>query len=445
MAKVYPFRALRYDPARVAPQQVVTQPYDKITPQMQERYYARDPHNLVRIELGKKHLQDNESENVYTRAATDFRAWRQSGIFRQDAQPSLYSYVQRFSVPGSGREQERRGFIGLGQLEDYSAGVVFRHEQTLARPKADRLELLRATRAHFGQLFMVYSDLQREIERVLSPAGPPDIDLKDEYGVCHQVWKVSDAPTVQRVTRAMADKKLIIADGHHRYETALAYRNERREEARTVAASAGGSGSSPAAAYEAPYERVMMTFVNMDNPGLIILPTHRVIQGLPSFSSEAFIKGAADYFDIEEVTAGLDEKRAAELLRDAGHKGTVLLVLTAGRAFLFQSRPGIGRDRMGGLSSQQQELDVVKLHKLLLEGVLRISEEEVREQKYVTYFRDTAEAMAKAKAGADAVFLMNSARMEQVRDIAFAGEVLPQKSTDFYPKLLSGLTVYALD
>lgn len=451
MAKVYPFRALRYDPARVALQQVVTQPYDKITPGMQDRYYASNPHNLVRIELGKKHKEDTESENVYSRAAKHLRDWRQSGVFRQDATPSLYTYVQHFSLPGTGGEQERRGFIGLGQIEDYSAGVVFRHEQTLAGPKADRLKLLRATRAHLGQLFMVYSDPASNLESSLSPTGAPDIDVEDEYGVRHQAWKVSDPGKVQSVVSAMADKKLIIADGHHRYETALAYRNECREQARTAVAGAkpGGTvanGPLPTGCPpDAPYERVMMTFVNMDSPGLVILPTHRVIQGLSSFSVESLLKGAADYCAIEEIKGELPEQRATEMLREAGKQGTALLVLAGGRSFLFRAKPGAGRERMPTLSPRQQELDVVKLHKLLLEGVLGISEEEIREQKYVTYLRDTTEAMAKAKAGANAVFLMNPARMAQVRDVAFAGEVLPQKSTDFYPKLLSGLTIYALD
>ena len=164
MAHIEPFRALRYDPTRVSIPQVVTQPYDKITPEMQDGYYAASPHNLVRVILGKEHASDHTGENRYTRAAQSFQDWRQQGIFLQDAQPSLYLYVQRFTAPGGTAELERRGIIALGRIEDYSAGVVFRHEQTLAKPKADRLELLRATRAHFGQLFMLYSDPAGEID-----------------------------------------------------------------------------------------------------------------------------------------------------------------------------------------------------------------------------------------------------------------------------------------
>ena len=189
----------------------------------------------------------------------------------------------------------------------------------------------------------------------------------------------------------------------------------------------------------------MMTFVNMDRPGLVILPTHRVIHGLPSFKAETFLKGAAGYFDIAAVAGELGAQRASELLRDAAAGGTALLVLTGGHAFLFRAKLGAGLEHMPGLSSRQQALDVVKLHKILLEGVLEISEEDIREQNHVSYVRDTSEAIGKAREGAHIVFLMNPVTIEQVRDIAFAGEVMPQKSTDFYPKLLSGLTLYALD
>src|SRR5215831_1531455 len=167
MAHIVPFRALRYDPKRVNPAAVITQPYDKITPEGQDRYYAISPYNLVRLILGKREPADNEQQNVYSRAANFFSDWRRQGIFLQDPQPSLYVYSQRFTVPGTSTMAERRGFIALGRVEDYSAGVVFRHEQTLAKPKADRLQLLRSTRAHFGQIFMLYSDPSAEIETAL--------------------------------------------------------------------------------------------------------------------------------------------------------------------------------------------------------------------------------------------------------------------------------------
>ncbi len=452
MAHIEPFRALRYDPARVALPQVVTQPYDKITPEMQEHYYAASPYNLVRVILGKKQASDHPGDSTYTRAANFFRDWRRQGIFLQDPQPAIYLYGQRFMVPGAKVEMQRRGIIALGKIEDYSEGVVFRHEQTLAKPKADRLELLRATRAHFGQLFMLYSDPAGEIEGLMNPGDSPDLEILDEYGVLHQVWRIPDPGVIQMVQSRMRAKKLVIADGHHRYETALNYRNEQR--------AAGGKTPSradldqtpdnpsdrSAAGSLPPYELVMMTLVNMDSPGLAILPTHRVVHGLPSFSAERFREGASAYFSVEEVDSAVDASRAAVILREAGRIGTCFLAVTADRVFLLDRPKSVSPHLFAGWSLRQQALDVVQLHKCLLESVLGISEEAVREQKNVGYIREMGEAMAEARnRNANVAFLMNPARMAQVRDIALAGEVLPQKSTDFYPKLLTGLTIYALE
>jgi uncharacterized protein (DUF1015 family) len=433
MAHIQPFRAFRYDPSRVDPAQAVTQPYDKITPAAQERYYAASPYNLVRIILGRREENDNPANNVYSRAAASFREWRQAGVLRQDPLPSIYGYSQRFRAPGFGAELERRGFIALGRIEDYSSGVVFRHEQTLAKPKADRLDLLRATRAHFGQIFMLYED-SGQVDSLLTSDTRPEISVTDEYGVVHTLWPVTDAKLIAEVQAAMQDKKLIIADGHHRYETALNYRNERR--------AAEGSQASAAS----PYEYVMMTFVNMNSPGLLILPTHRVVHSLPSFSDEEFRKAARPFFDIDEVEAELDAAKAAVILREAGRSGTSILAVTANRGFLLHHPNPAAAAVFAGLSLSQQALDVVQLHKCLLEKVLGLSEESIRNQQNISYVREAAEAIALVRGGgANVSFLINPCRVKHVRDIAFAGEVMPQKSTDFYPKLLSGLTIYALD
>ena len=431
MATISPFRALRYARERVAASRVVTQPYDKITPEMQERYYEASPYNLVRIILGKRQPGDGEGDNVYTRAAASFQTWRQAGILCPDPEPSLYAYSQSFTVPGTRTRAERRGFIGLGRIEEYSGGIVFRHEQTLAKPKADRLDLLRATRAHFGQIFMLYCG-SGEVDVLLASSSAPDIEVTDEYSVLHRVWKVCDPAIIRQVQEYMHGQKLIIADGHHRYETALAYRNERR-----------AAVTNPAAA---PYDFVMMTFVDMNRPGLVILPTHRIVFGLPSFSSAQFQADARRFFNVEEADAGIDAARGIAILREAGHAGTALLAVTADRAFLMHTPKERGTSRFAGFSLRQQALDVVQLHKGLLEGVLKISEEAVRNQQNVSYCREAEDGLAQVRSGqAQIALLMNPVRMEQVRDIAFAGEVLPQKSTDFYPKLLSGLTIYALE
>jgi uncharacterized protein (DUF1015 family) len=463
MAIISPFQAWRYDPERVPVQLAVTQPYDKITPAMQERYYQASPYNLVRIILGKRLPGDGDAESVYTRAAASFQNWRQTGVLRQDPEPSIYRYSQTFRVPGDVPEgaagnqarAERQSFIALGRIEDYSAGVVFRHEQTLAKPKADRLDLLRASRAHFGQIFMLYSGAGK-VDALLDSAAAknaaknnaPDIDVTDEYDVVHRVWKISDPSVIASVQRQMRDQKLIIADGHHRYETALTYRNERRAAAETAT---GLKVDAPA-----PYDSVMMTFVDMDRPvkdrpikdrpGLVILPTHRLVFGLPSFSPAQFQAETRKFFNVEEVDAGIDAARATAILQDAGHAGTALLAVTAENAFLLHSPKAVGTALFGNLSLRQQSLDVVQLHKCLLEGVLKISEEAIRNQENVSYCREAAEALVQVQSGkVQIAFLMNPVRMEQVRDIALAGEVLPQKSTDFYPKLLSGLTIYALE
>jgi uncharacterized protein (DUF1015 family) len=436
MADILPFRALRYNLQKVSAKQVVTQPYDKITAAMQERYYSASPYNLVRIILGRRESTDNTADHVYSRAAAYSRDWRANGILAQDASPSIYACSQTFTSP-SGASFERRGFIALGRVEDYSAKVVFRHEQTLAKPKADRLDLLRATRVHYEQLFLLYED-SGEIDSLLAPNTAPTIDVTDEYGVVHRVWRVSDAGLIRSVREKMRDKKLVIADGHHRYETALNFRNESR--------AASGTGSKA----QAPYEFVMMTFVNMNNPGLLVLPTHRVVHSLPSFSVDEFQNSSRAYFEVEEVDATIDGARATSLLRERGGAGTALLAVTASRAFLLHSPKAAGAKFFSGLSARQQALDVVQLHKCLLEGVLGLSEESIRNQQNLSYVREASEALALVrgtggKEAADVAFLMNPCPVQQVRDVAFAGEVMPQKSTDFYPKLLSGLTAYALD
>jgi uncharacterized protein (DUF1015 family) len=452
MATISPFRAWRYAPERAPIAQVVTQPYDKITPAMQDSYYQASPYNLVRIILGKRLDGDAASENVYTRAAAAFRDWRGQGVLRQDGEPSLYRYTQSFKVPGQQAVAERQGFIGLGRIEEYSAGVVFRHEQTLAKPKADRLDLLRATRAHFGQIFMLYGGSGR-VDGLLAAAagGSADIEVTDEYYVVHRVWRVSDPAVIGAVQEQMRDRKLIIADGHHRYETALAYRNEVSGQYSRGQNRRENDQRPDAAQSWLPQDWVMMTFVDMDAPGLVILPTHRVVFGLPASRIAEFPTTVRKFFNVEEVDATIDAARAGAILRNAGQAGNALLAVTGDRAFLLHTPKAIGTTFLGDLSLRQQTLDVVQLHKCVLEGSLHISEDAIRNQQNVAYFREAGEALAQVRGGqsgagtAQMAFLMNPVRIEQMRDVAFAGEVMPQKSTDFYPKLLSGLAVYALD
>ncbi|MGZ4828948.1 MAG: DUF1015 domain-containing protein [Candidatus Angelobacter sp.] len=434
MAEIIPFKALRYDPDQVKLEDVLTQPYDKITPEMQSKYYERSTHNLVRIILGKAGETDTDAFNVYTRAAEYLHDWRSSGILKQDPEPGIYAYFQTFTIPGTRDLAERRGLIALGRIHDYADGVVYRHEQTLSKPRADRLNLLRATRAHFGQIFMLYSDPSYEIDTLLKSRieEDPDISLLDEYETLHRVWRVHDSVLIQGVQQKMLDKKLLIADGHHRYETALAYRNERRAE----------SGSSDP---NAAHEFVMMTLIPMESRGLVILPTHRIVHGLPDFDRERMLEAAGQFFDIDRIDLRTETRSATTLLGQAGEHGTAFVAVTRQGPYLMRAKPDAVQRALGQVPSLQRDLDVVQLHRLMLERVLGISEEAIRNQENVRYERDAFEAISWVRQGANVAFLMNPAKIEQVRDIAFGGEVLPQKSTDFYPKLLSGLAIYALE
>jgi len=440
MARIYPFPALRYNPAKVKVEDVVTQPYDKISPALQQKYYERSPFNLVRVILGLPEAGDDDQNNVYTRAAASLKQWRKEGVLLADHTPSIYAYSQTYAVPGEpGAVRERRGFIALGEVVPYEEGIVFRHEKTLSKPKNDRLNLLRATRAHFGQIFMLYSDPVHSAEKLLFAANvPPDVEVTDDYGVVHRVWRVEDAATLNMVTAAMADKKLIIADGHHRYETALNYSREHKPE--------GTADRDPRGMYQAPAypeAALMMTFINMDSEGLTILPTHRVVHGLENFSAQDFVSNAAEFFTIEKLPADANAKAVLESGADGAGR---FFVATAEGNWLLTSKPETLAAALPEYSDRQRKVDVTVLHGVILEKLLGLTQESIANQTNLSYVRDAAEAQQMVASGkAQVAFLMCAATLDQLRDVAFAGEVMPQKSTDFYPKLLSGLTIYALD
>jgi uncharacterized protein (DUF1015 family) len=413
LAIIKPFQPFRYSAEAGDPSKLVTQPYDKIDSAMQARYLAASPYNLVRVLLGERHSGDGESDNVYTRAAGYLNDWIREGILKQDPVPGLYIYFQDFEVPDSGERLTRKGFIGLGKIEDYSAGIVYRHEQTLAGPKKDRLELLRHTRSHFGQIFMLYPDRAGAVDQMIdqSAAGPPLLDMLDEYQVRNRVWAITDPTRIGRIQDLMGPMKLLIADGHHRYETALAYRNENPD--------------VDAAQF------VMMTFVNMYAPGLKILATHRVLRNLSKFDPIHFFQ--------EAVAAGWSVGACASV-------GTLKHRLASPARQLVQ----IGVVAKGELRLMQRarkdgELDVPVLHHDVLGGILGIGEEEVRDEKFIKYVRGIDAAVAEVNQhGAQVAFLLEPTPIDDMARIAFAGGVMPQKSTDFYPKLLSGVTIYRL-
>jgi uncharacterized protein (DUF1015 family) len=403
LAHIHPFQPYRYTDAAGPIDRLVTQPYDKISPAMQARYLAQSPYNLVRIILGERFPTDDEKTNVYTRAAAYLEHWIHSGILARDPEPAFYAYFQSFQLPNSSEQFVRKGFIGLGPVEEYSAGIVHRHEQTLSGPKKDRTELLNHTKAHFGQLFLLYADPELAVDRLLDQAAQaePLAEINDEYNTLHRVWRIADSAPVAAIQQIMADKKLLIADGHHRYETALAFRqaNPHLKDAK----------------------RVMMTFVNMHSPGLKILATHRVVNGLPDFQPDDFLSALplrtlGSLAELEQVFATPAPERVRSGIAIGGRPQIYLL----------------DRERRPG------ELDVRVLHEELLAGALGIGEEAVRDEKHIRYVRGFDVGAAQI------AFFLEPTTIEQVAGVAFGGGVMPQKSTDFYPKLLSGLTIYKL-
>jgi uncharacterized protein (DUF1015 family) len=479
MARLYPFRALRYDPTRVNMTDVVTQPYDKITPAMQEAYYAASPYNLIRVILGKHHPTDTDADNVYTRAAATLKAWRAEAILKEESDPALYGYSQTYKVPGTEEIRERRGFIALGHLYDYADQVVYRHEQTFPKHKSDRLALFKATRAYCEQIYMLYSDPTFTAENIIFDSGAaPDLEITDEYAVIHKLWKLTNPTLIQQVLNTMADKKLIIADGHHRYETSTTYMHERaaelaateldhtatdhtatdqvpqgfslgshslKKEEGALAPEAAANLPTPAF----PEAAMMMTFVNMDAPGITILPTHRVAFGLSDFNGRDFAASASAYFTVTEIhpTKSSHYPGAPALLQRLNDTpGIAFIAATRDGDFLLVPKPEAIAPLLAGLSDRQKQLDVTQLHRVVLDKLLGLSEETVRAGSHIRYLREPTDALQQLGCGnADAVFLIKPVTLDQMRDISLNLEVMPQKSTDFYPKLLSGLAMYTLD
>ena len=476
MAKIYPFRALRYDTQKVRMEDVVTQPYDKITPAMQQAYYDRSKYNLIRVILGRKEPGDTDAfapdagstpqHNVYTRAAESLASWRKKGILREEGEPALYGYSQTYTVPNTNEVRVRRGFIALGHLYDYAEQVVYRHEQTFPKHKSDRLALFKATRAYCEQIYMLYSDPAFTAEQLIFGVGDggaadgssenaADLEIVDEYDVVHRVWKLSDPRLINLIATAMQDKKLIIADGHHRYETSVTYMKERAAElgiALTPAAAADleHDDESPSNLADEPHGQMMappfpeaammMTFVNMDAPGITILPTHRVVFGLKTrvvggeaWSPMELVRNAEQFFDITHLRSPDESVPNLNMLNSTPdvafiavtREGNKLFVAKpdAVEAFLARTHPEI--------SKRQASLDVVQLHNVVLEGVLGLSHESIANLENIRYLRDAKEAVAQVHAGdADVAFLIKPVTLDQLRDISLSGDVMPQKSTD---------------
>ena len=425
MVEVVPFNGLRYNEEKSGPlAELIAPPYDVIRPNMQEELYARNPYNVVRLILGKQFEDDNDSNSRYTRSAKDFTDWQSKDILKEDAEPSFYVYSQEYTF--NGQTNNRIGFFARVRLEDFDKGNICPHEMTLAKAKRDRAQLIRACRANFSPVFSLFSDPGGTIDGKLAKIieQPPLTEI-DEDSVIHRIWKVNDTETVQFLSGSFKDKKVYIADGHHRYETSLAYHKEHGAEV-------------PDSAH------VMMFLTNLDAQSLAIYPTHRQLKCPAPFNRQTFIKQLEPYFNVESLPKDQTANQLTARLEKAGKDGVAFCAyLGQGNALLLKLKdiehvvPFMEDD-----SNDLKVLDVYQLHTLVLRELLGIDTRKPEHQQYITYNVRTEESMANVDAGTlDLVFFMNATRMDQVRQLAEKGIRLPQKATYFYPKLLSGLVI----
>ncbi len=433
MAYIRPFRGLLYDTEKIADlSEVTAPPYDVIGPRMQEELYARSPYNVVRLELNRA-----PGEERYAEAARTLEKWRGEGILARDKRPAFYRYVQDYEVPGTGGLRKRRiGFFALVRLEPFEAGVVLPHERTLPKAKADRLELMKRTSTNISQVFTFYGDPGGKVDGALRAAAPsrPDVSFTDDVGVVHELARIDDEATLSKVSGLLAEKQLFIADGHHRYETALNYRDWRRER----------DDGYPDRDRGFDFLEIYLT--NMDHDGLSVLPIHRVVHSLEGFSAESFLGKMAETFEISEAPGG-DRAALLEALGKSDGR-TAFGVALAGRPFMtarLKEGLDVARRLEGRVAPVAQDLDVARLHSLVLEDVLAIDQEAILRQTNVRFDADRDRALDSLEKDAQVVFVMNPTRIEQVRAVAGEGEKMPQKSTFFYPKLLTGLVMNPLD
>lgn len=441
MAKIEPFPGLRYNPQKIKElDKVVTVPYDQIKGDMQDRYYNAHPYNYVRLIFGKIFPEDTSANNRYTRARDTFNKWQEEEIFIQDEKPALYFYEQRFSL--SGKTMTRRGFIALLRLEDFESGIVLPHERTLSKPKADRFELMKATKCNFEQIFLIYPDPEMRINQLLAESREesPIIQLEDsDYNCHHIIWRVIDQEAIKKIKEIMEEKSVFIADGHHRYETSLNYRNLMTE-------------LHPDCSSDAPFNYRMATFINIDDSGLVILPTHRLIKNLPAFDREKFFSDASRYFNVTAFPFGISnesqvvEKIIAELNLRSNKHAFGFFCNDEHYYLLTLKHEEIMDDKLPDRFVEYRKLDVTILHTLLIEEVLGITKKMVEQEENISYIRDPLEGIKSVKEGKyQLLFLLNPTQIHQVSSIASNKEKMPQKSTDFYPKLLSGLIMYKME
>ena len=436
MAEIAPFRGILYRPEQANDSDVsslLAPPYDVITDTQRQALAARSPHNAVHLILPKDRA-GGDSDEKYDVAGHTLRSLLATGALARDSVPALYRYHQVFTPPGvrDGTTIVRRGLICRIRLHRFAEGVVLPHERTLAGPKLDRLKLKRATRTHLSQVFGLYDDSDRATDAAFVPveSNPPDLHGTTDDGVSHRLWRLTDPAAIARVARLLRDKRIYIADGHHRYETMLALRDEWRAEP-------GYRGPDSAAEYGSIF------LCNARDPGLVVFPTHRVLHSLPGFDLDALLRKLAAHFDIADGVITSVEATQAQLAQH-GQRGPSFLLCSGGRS-LYLTRRADAANAVPG-PAVLRDLDVTVLHSLVLEQALGIDRAAQEAQTYLRYLKDFGQALAAAQARENqAVFLLNPTRVDQVMSVAEAGEVMPQKSTYFYPKIASGIVLNPVD
>ena len=431
MANLKPFSGIRYNPEKVGDiANVISQPYDRIRHGLQDQYYNRSEYNVVRMILGKEHEGDHVNENVYTRARNFLSIWLAKGILKYEDKPALYVYHQEFEL--NGETIVRKAVIGALELARFEEGIVLPHEKTHDGPKMDRLMLTRTTQAYFGNIFILYPDAENKVDSLLDAAiqRQPDVDVRElfEKDVRQMLWVVTDEEVLAAVQAEFAPKTgLIIADGHHRYETAITYRDEQREK-------------FPNAPADAAFNYLMVALVSMSNPGLTILPTHRLIFDYKAMSVDEILAKAAEYFTIEKV----DDRAALEARMESriGEMGSFGMVTKNGVYALDLKSAAVMEELASSRATSWQTLDASILHKLLLEHIMGVTEAQIDAKEGIEYLREPDLGYERVAEDESAfLFIVNATRMEQITACTADDEKMPQKSTDFYPKIVTGLAI----
>ncbi len=422
MAEIKAFKGIRYTDNGGTLNTLVCPPYDIISDAQRESYIEKNPYNIIRLELPKG------DDGRYREAGDTLDKWLDKEILSCDGEDSIYVYEMQFTANGARRSL--KGFVTLVKLTDFSEGIVLPHEETLSKAKQDRFDLMSETFCNFSQIYSLYRDENNSVYGMIDGCskGAPDMEVADGDGTVHRMWKVSDGNTISKLTGAFADKKLYIADGHHRYETALNFHRSLCSSGKAVPGDDSGY--------------VMMMLVNMENNGLVVFPTHRIVHGLSEFDAEKIINECRNYFTVAEAP---DEGRMQAALNKAYDEGkkAFALYVGAGKCFVMTLKDETAvKKLLPDMSDAYCGLDVSVLHSLVLERIFGIDKENMANQKNLGYTRSREEALrAVDMDGADCSFILNPTKVSEIRDVAAAGEKMPQKSTYFYPKLITGLVM----